>query len=169
MSTSTPQRSKLQRDARIFRVLAAVAVTVSLLSIGAQMVSVAAPVWKGGPVTETLLRVSQQLVLSAPAVFYVYGLIRARHIFRRMGKGELFVRANSDGLRAVGISLLVGAVWAMVVAGLDSHIEYHDHELHNIGFAAADIALAALGLALIMIGRVMNAAINLKADNDGFI
>jgi len=39
----------------------------------------------------------------------------------------------------------------------------------DIAEGAAQLALAALGLALIMIGRVMSAAVKLKAETDAFV
>ncbi len=163
MRNANPRLSKLHREGRVFGIVAVTAVTISLLSVGAQLLSVAAPIWKSGPVAATLLNVIAQLVLSAPAVFYACGLIRARHVLRRIGDGEIFSQDNSHCLVVIGISVLSGAVWSMIVAGLapTNQYQYHDHAVRAIRFVAPDIALAALGLALIMIGRVMNAAVDL--------
>jgi len=134
----------------------------------------AAPLWNGGVVTETLLKIATQAILSAPALIYVTGLERARRVFRRIGDGDIFTRDNSQSLVAVGATLLVGALWPIAVAGLAPLDQLHhstniNHELSDIGFAAADIALAALGLTLIMIGRVTSAATDLKSENDRFV
>jgi hypothetical protein len=165
------QQTKLGRQARLFGFLAVAAVTISLISVAAQLVSTAAPLWRGGPIGDTILRVAKQTVLSAPALFYVVGLWRARLVFRRIGRGEIFIRPNSLGLIAIGWSLLTGALWAIAVSGLapvapDQSV---DQLLRSTEFGASDLALAALGLALIMIGRVMNTAATLKAENDGFV
>jgi hypothetical protein len=148
------QQPKFRRQAWLFGSLAAAAVITSLICVTAELVSVAAPLWKGGPIADTILKVAKQAVLSAPALFYVVGL-----------------RANSEGLTAIGWSLLMGALWAIAAAGLEplAPDQSIDHILHAISYSAADLALAALGLALIMIGRVMNAAATLNAENDGFV
>ncbi len=161
--------SRLQRHARIFRALAALAAAISLIAVVSQLLVAAAPLWKGGPVGVTSLNVVTQLALSMPIICYVVGLIRARSVFTRIGRGELFARENGKGLRAVGIALLIGALWAMAAAGLDDSYAHDVFGLHATRDAAAQIALAALGLALIMIGRVMAAAAALKTDNDRFV
>jgi hypothetical protein len=171
MAEPVGQQPKFRRQARIFGSLAAAAVGISLICLTAELVSAAAPLWKGGPIADTILKVTKQAVLSAPALFYVVGLSRARRVFGRIARGEVFVRANSEGLTAIGWSLLMGALWAIAVAGLEAvpPDQSIDHILSAISYSAADLALAALGLALIMIGRVMNAAATLKAENDGFV
>ena len=161
------KRASLKRQARIFDVWATLAVAVALIGVGAQIVSAAAPLWKGGEVAETLLKVAVQAIISAPALFYVSGLARARRVFRRIGRGDLFSHENSRGLTTIGRALLIGAVWAMAAQGLVP-INPQD-QLSPIGLGAADLALAALGMALLMIGRVMSAAIDLKAENDSFV
>ena len=120
---------------------------------------------------DTLINLGKQLLLSAPVLFYVVGLGRAHRIFRRIGRGELFEKANADGFVSIGWCLLSGALWAIAVAGLEPVAveQIINHVLHDIGAAAAELALAALGLALIMIGRVMNAAVILKTENDEFV
>ena len=167
MGNGTPKRFKLKREARIFNIWAALAVAVTMIGVGTQIVTAAAPLWKGGGAPETLLKVAVQAILSAPAMFYVIALARARHVFRRIGGGDLFLQENSRGLAGMGRFLLIGAVWAMAAQGLAPYNP--QDQLSPIGLGAADLALAALGVALIMIGRVMSAAIELKAENDSFV
>jgi hypothetical protein len=133
--------------------------------------SVAAPLWRGGPIAATLLDTVKELILTAPALFYVAGLIRSRQVFGRIGQGDVFTRANSEGIIGVGAALLAGAVWGMLVAGLEPtlHADTLGPISHDIAEAATQLALTALGLALFMIGRVMREAARLKAEADGFV
>jgi hypothetical protein len=162
---------RLLRQGRLFGVLAAWAAALSVISVATQVLSVAAPLWRGGPIEGTLLDTLKELVLTAPALFYVAGLVRSRRVFGRIARGDTFVRANSEGLVGVGAALLAGAVWAMLAAGLEPTI--HSGALgpiaHDIAEGATQLALAALGLALLMIGRVMRAAVLLKAETDAFV
>jgi hypothetical protein len=162
---------RLRRRTHLFGILVAWAASLSVLSVVVQVMSVAAPLWRGGPITATLLNTLKELILTAPALFYVAGLIRSRRVFRRIGQGDLFTRANSEGLIGVGAALLAGSVWAMLVAGLEPsiHADVLGPIAHDIAQAATQLALAALGLALFMIGRVMREAVRLKADADGFV
>ena len=168
MNTTNRPPGRLQRGSRIFRSLAQLGVAVTLITVAAQLLVAAAPLWKGGPVAATGLKVLEQLVLCVPALCYVISLMRAQQVFARIGRGDLFVLANSSGLRSVGIALSIGAVWAMCAAGLND-MQHDPYGLHSSAEDAAQIALAALGLALMMIGRVMGEAIALKTENDGFV
>ena len=170
MPARDPQ-GRLRRQARVFGALAAGAASLSVLSAFTQVVTVAAPLWRGGPVDQTLLDTLKELVLMGPVFCYVAGLARSRGVFRRIGRGEIFIRANSDGLIRVGGWLLAGALWAMTAAGLEPtiHAGILSPVARDIAEGAAQLALAALGLALLMIGRVMRAAVQLKAETDGFV
>jgi hypothetical protein len=132
---------------------------------------VAAPLWRGGPIASTLLDTLKELALTAPALFFVAGLVRSRRVFGRIGQGDIFTRANSEGLIGVGAALLAGAVWAMAVAGLEPTIRANalGPVAHDIAEGATQLALAALGLALLMIGRVMREAVHLKTESDRFV
>jgi hypothetical protein len=162
---------RLRRQARLYGVLALWAGSLSVLSAFTQVVSVAAPLWRGGPVGQTLLDTLKELVLVGPVFCYVAGLVRSRCVFRRIGRGDVFIRANSDGLVRVGGWLLAGALWAMAAAGLEPtiHAGLLNPVARDIAEGAAQLALAALGLALLMIGRVIGAAVQLKAETDGFV
>jgi len=170
MARPTPDR-RLRQRARVFGILAFWAATLSVLSVFTQVVSVAAPLWRGGPFAATLLDTLKVLALTAPALFFVAGLVRSRRVFGRIGQGDIFTRANSEGLIGVGAALLAGAVWAMAAAGLEPTI--HANTLgpvaHDIAEGATQLALAALGLALLMIGRIMREAVRLKTETDGFV
>lgn len=170
MAARDPER-RLRRQTRIFGALAAWAASLSVLSAFTQVVSVAAPLWQGGPVRQTLLHTLAELALVGPVFCYVTGIVRSRRVFRRIGSGDIFIHANSDGLVGVGGWLLAGALWAMTAAGLEPTIPAGPLSpvAHDIAAGAAQLALAALGLALIMIGRVMRAAVRLKAETDGFV
>ncbi len=131
----------------------------------------AAPLWHGGPIEATLVTVLKELILTAPALFYVAGLIRSRRVFARIGEGDVFTRANTEGLVGVGAALLAGAVWAMLAAGLEPTMpaDALSPLAHDIAEGAVQLALAALGLAVLMIGRVMREAVRLKTETDGFV
>ena len=162
---------RLRRQARFFGILAGWAAAIAVWMVVTQVISVAAPLWRGGPVATTLLDTLKELVLTAPALFYVAGLIRSRRVFRRFGRGEIFVRSNSEGLVGVGVALLTGAIWAMCAAGIApaSHPGVLGPLAHDLADAASQLALAALGLAVLMIGRVLRTAVRMKTESDSFV
>jgi hypothetical protein len=164
--------ARLRRHARLFGIFAFFAAFLSLASVFTEVSSVAAPLWRGGALAhETWINTLKALVLDVPALFYVAGLIRSRRVFRRVGRGDIFTRENSDGLAHVGSALLGGALWAMAAAGLEPVVQSQQlgQTIHDIAAGASQAALAAVGLALLMIGRVMREATRLKAESDGFV
>jgi len=165
------EEAKLKREARIFRAVANMAIGLTMFSVAAGIVVAASPLWKGGDVSKALINVGLQAVLAAPALFYVAGLWRALQVFRRIGDGELLTLQNSKGLSGVGWLLAAGAVWSLTISeGLQPALTSQlDLYLSEAAVGARDLTLAALGLALVMIGRVWSAAARLKAENDSFV
>jgi hypothetical protein len=168
---TSPKQDPLHRQSRRFRGLSSMAVAVTLLAVVAQIAIAAAPLWKGGPVPQALLDTGRQFLLSLPALLYVAALYYARRVFLRVADGEMFAPSNGEGLRAMGRCLLIGGVCAMIVQGL---VPYSSSQplaltMSEVARSSSDVVLAALGLALIMIGRLMIMAAALKAENDRFV
>jgi len=165
------EQARLKREARIFRAVANMAIGLTLFSVGAGIVAAASPLWKGGDASRALRDAGLQVVLAAPALFYVAGLWRALQVFRRIGSGEMLTPQNSKGLSGVGWLLAAGAVWSLTISeGLQpAQTGQLALYLSEAAVGARDLTLAALGLALVMIGRVWSAAARLKAENDSFV
>jgi Protein of unknown function (DUF2975) len=167
----SPKQEPLQSQSRRFRGLSSMAVAITLLAVVVQIAIAAAPLWKGGPVAQALLETGRQFLLSLPALLYVAALYYARRVFLRVADGEVFAPSNGEGLRAMGRCLLIGGVCAMIVQGL---VPYSSSQplaltMSEVARSSSDVVLAALGLALIMIGRLMIMAAALKAENDRFV
>jgi Protein of unknown function (DUF2975) len=167
----TSRQTALQRQSLRFRGLSSVAVVITLLAVISQIAIAAAPLWKGGPAQQALLDTGRQFVLSVPGLMYVAALYYARRVFVRVADGEIFAPSNGDELRAMGRCLLIGGVWALIVQGL---VPYSPSQplaltMSEVARSSSDVVLAALGLALLMIGRLMTTAAALKAENDRFV
>jgi hypothetical protein len=142
-----------------------------MAAVVSQIAMAAAPLWKGGHVAEALMSTGRQFVLSVPALLYVAALYYARRVFLRIADGEIFVRTNGEGLRAVGRCLLIGGLWAVCAEGL---VPYSPDQplamtMSEVARSSSNVVLAALGLALTLIGRLMTTAAVLKAQNDEFV
>ena len=171
-------QAKLRREASMFRIMATLAIGLTVICVFSQLAVAAAPLWKGGDQRQALINTGIQLVLAAPALFYIAGLRRARQVIRRVGDGDPLTPQNSQGLGGVGMCLLAGALWSLLISdGLSpaqggqvaADLAKAGVDLGQIGGAARDVSLAALGLAVVMIGRVWAAAARLKAENDSFV
>jgi hypothetical protein len=167
---TTPQ-NRLRRQTRLFGGLALAAVGISVLVVASQIVFAASPLWKGGPVDEALINTGKQVVLSVPTLLYIAALYFARRVFHRIGDGEIFAPANGRGLLAMGRCLLIGGLWAMVAEGLVPYAADQPiaQTMREVARTASDPVLAALGLALILIGGVMSKAARLKAAHDEIV
>jgi hypothetical protein len=168
---STSRQATLRRQSRLFRALSSVAVVVTIAAVLSQVTITAAPLWKGGPVEHTLLNVVREVVLSVPALLYIAALYCARRVFLRIAAGEIFVRTNGAGLRAMGRCLLIGGLWAVVAEGL---VPYSPDQplaltMSEVARNSSDMVLAALGLALTLIGKLMVDASTLKSQIDEFV
>ena len=171
MNETPSKQVLLRRQSRLFRVLSSVAVAITLAAVLSQVAMTAAPLWKGGPVEQALLNTARELVLSVPALLYVAALYCARRVFVRIAAGEIFVRANGEGLRAMGRCLLVGGLWAILAEGL---VPYSPDQplaltMSEVARQSSDVVLAALGLALTLIGKLMLDAAALKSQIDEFV
>ncbi len=163
--------ARLKRQALGFRIMATAAVGLTLVCFGAEIVAEAAPLWKGGDAGKALINVGLQVVVSAPALFYVAGLRRARQVFGRVGGGETLTPEISKGFRHVGLCILVGAMWSLLISeGLEpARSSQLAVWLAQAATGTRDLTLAALGLGLLMIGRVWTSAVQIKAENDSFL
>lgn len=171
MNEPTSKQAMLRRQSRLFRGLSTIAVAITLAAVLSQVAMSAAPLWKGGPVEQALLNTARQIVLSVPALLYVAALYYARRVFMRIAAGEIFVRTNGEGLRAMGRCLLIGGLWAILAEGL---VPYSPDQplaltMSEVARQSSDVVLAALGLAVTLIGKLMTTAAVLKSQIDEFV
>jgi hypothetical protein len=171
MNQPTSKQASLRRQSRMFRILSSIAVFITLAAVLSQVAMSAAPIWKGGPVEQALLNTAREIVLSVPALLYVAALYFARRVFMRIAAGEIFVRTNGEGLRAMGRCLLIGGLWAILAEGL---VPYSPDQplaltMSEVARNSSDVVLAALGLALMLIGKLMTDAAALKSQIDEFV
>lgn len=165
------EEGRLAREARIFGRLARWGVALTLIGVLSQIVTVAAPLWQGGDAGVALRNTGIELILAVPAVLYAAGMWRARQVFARVGTGEILTPENSRGVADIGLYLLAGALWSLLISeGIEPlRVAGLPEYLGQIGAASQDLALAALGLAIVMLGRIWAMAARIKADNDSIL
>lgn len=169
MATPSPV-NKIQRGARHVRRIAYAAAGFAVMCVASELLVALAPLWKGGDKAAALHEALDQATLAAPALFFVWGLTRARRLFRRIEAGDVFAPDNSRDFVRVGWAVIGGAVWSLTLGGMvQPQSGVLAQELAGIGQGARDLALLALGLAVIVIGLVMAEARRLKVDNDSIL
>ena len=161
---------RIQRSARRFRVFAYFAAMLAVLCVISQLLLALSPIWHGGDVRAALWNGLGQLDLGAPVLFFVWGLMRARRLFRRVEAVEVFGAENSRDFRWVGWAVIAGAAWSLTLGGMAPlPTGPVAQQLAGIGLGARDFALLSLGFALVAIGRIIAEARRLKVDNDSFL
>ncbi len=168
--TEQPSSSPLQRSARRFRRFAYVAAALAMLCVVSELLLALSPIWHGGDVTAALWSGLGQLDLAVPILCFVWGLARARRLFRRMEAGDLFGAGDCRDFARIGWAVAGGAAWSLTIGGMaPTPTGAVAQQLAGIGLGARDLAMLALGFALVAIGQVVAEARRLKLDNDSFL
>ena len=100
-----------------------------------------------------------------PALFYLWALWTLRGLFRGLAESGLTLRHGlSAALSRIGLALICGAVATIVTAPVVALLT----KPHHLGmFALSDapaLALAMIGVALMVLARVLVQAIKLQGD-----
>ncbi len=162
--------TRLQRSARRFRRFAYLAAALAMLCVVSELLLALSPIWHGGEVAAALWSGLGQLDLAVPVLCFVWGLVRARRLFRRIEAGDLFGATDSRDFARIGWAVAGGAVWSLTLGGMaPTPAGPVAQQLAGIGLGARDLALLALGFALVAIGQVVAQGRRLKVDNDSFL
>jgi hypothetical protein len=169
MATPSPA-SRVQRSARRFRTFAYFAAMLAILCVVSEVLLALSPIWHGGQAAPALWAGLGQLDLAVPVLCFVGGLKRARRLFLRIETGEVFGEGDSRDFAWIGWAVVAGAAWSLTLGGLvPPQTGPTAEKLAGLGVAARDLALLALGFALVAIGHVVAQGRRLKIDNDSFL
>jgi hypothetical protein len=108
-----------------------------------------------------------------PSLFYVWALIAIGRTFRDIGRGALFGSTIARGLRHVGWALLIGGIVNSFIIRV-VHNSYlprgfstgETHAFRGLSFDPAYIMLVLIGLALLLLARLIQAAADERARAD---
>ena len=161
---------RIRRRARRIRRIAYAAAILAVLCVGSELLLALSPLWRGGDTAQVPADVLGQVMIAGPALFFIWGLQRARRLFRRIEGGESFSADNSRDFIRIGWSVIGGAVWSLTIGEMaPTQSSVLAQQLAGIGEGARDLALLALGLALLVIGQLLAEATRYKADSDSFL
>ena len=112
------------------------------------------------------------LVIWSPSAFYLYSLWAIRSAFRSFALGGVFGPAIARGCTKAGVALAIGATLSAV--GLPNVLRILQQQglIHDVGsgfrgiliFDTAYLAVGVVGLALILLGRLLARAAEIQAD-----
>jgi len=169
--------AKLADQARTFEVIAWIAVvTLSVqFLVFLKLLTLIRPIAEAirfGDTTglrEAFQPVLYRLVDVLPALIYLGGVLAAARIFGRVAGGELFSRANSQGLAEVGSSLLWGpAASALIVPWIKGWVE-GEYGFGGIHLETETWVIAVIGGAILILGKMMAQAGRLQSALDEII
>lgn len=177
MGLSRAIDSKLVSQAKTFEVIAWVATVV----LAVQLLILLKLLGLIGPAADAFshgdwmgLRLAAEPVLLRlveflPVVIYLGGVMAVARIFGRVADGELFSKANSNGLAEVGSSLLWGAAAsAVIVPWIQSWID-GEYGFSGIHLEVETWVIAVIGGAILVLGRMMAQAGRLQSELDQII
>ena len=164
--------AKLTDQARTFEVIAWIAV----VSLSVQFLVFLKLLTLIGPIADAIrlgdttgLRevfqpVLYRLVDVLPALIYLGGVLAAARIFGRVANGDLFSKANSQGLADVGSSLLWGAAAsALIVPWIKSWLD-GEYGFSGIRLESETWVIAVIGGAILILGKMMAQAGRLQSE-----
>ncbi|HRO02752.1 MAG TPA: DUF2975 domain-containing protein [Terricaulis sp.] len=112
-----------------------------------------------------------QAILALPSFILAGVCFDLSRVLRAYAAGHIFTRRASAGVRKAG----EGILWAMAFKCLLSPALYSivaEHargNVFNLRFETFDLGLIALGFFIMVMGRVLQAAAALKAENDEIV
>jgi len=168
MMSPAPSLSAL---ATRMRDLATVVLVILGLSVAAQPVLlVISSLREDAPPAVMAQDLGQALIRMTPAIFYVSALWAVRRIFSELARRDRpFGPALAKGLRGVGWSLAWGA--GMDVVGSPMLLRWTDGERGGsvAHYIPAAVALGVVGLALVVLARLLDQASAIQDELDQII
>ena len=109
-----------------------------------------------------------QMVIVWPNLLLVGALAELRHVLSEYGAGRFFTAKAAGGVRRAGEAVL----WAVgIKAVLAPTLLFYlgaESEL-GMNFTTFELAFGAIGLFVMLVGRVLEAAAAIKADSDQIV
>lgn len=148
---------------------------IAILLAGIICASVAAALRAAGSPAAPLDR-SELLVAQAlfwlPSFFYLWALLAIRAIFGNLARGATFEPAVAKGLQHVGLAMIGGAATSAVVVPNLTRIVIQTGLVRGetrpfqgiLHFDLAYLVLGVVGLALILLARLLGRAAELQAE-----
>lgn len=162
---------KLAEGASVLAVVAAIIlISTALADVGAAaMRALGAPSagWEG--VGATLQRVGAPLILALPSFLLAGACLDLGRVLKEYGAGRFFTHRASANVRKAGEGVLVAMLFQCFLSPtIHSIVTDHGRSI-TVGFETFDFGLIALGLFIMVMGRVLEAAAALKAENDEIV
>ena len=155
------------------------ALTVAMVLLAAMILMVwLSPLWLFGrpdhpPRSELPQAVLGGFVWWGPALFYYWALWGVRRTLADVAAGRMFQPGLARGLRDVGVGLAGGAIMSALVQPNVMRLLNETGASYPwagyLHFDVAYLAVGTVGLALVLLSRIVRSAADMKAELDQFI
>lgn len=170
-------KAKLTDQAKTFEVVAWIAVVTLALQylVFLKLLTLIGPVADAfrygdrAALFEAAAPVLSRLIEVMPALIYLGGVLAAARIFGRVARGELFSRANSEGLAEVGSCLLWGAAASAVFVPWIQSWLAGEYGFGGIRLETETWVIAVIGGAILVLGKMMAQAGRMQSQLDEII
>lgn len=167
--TATADIADIRKRGRETQTLVLIAFFLAASSVlGNVVVDPLAHQIKGAGLSALVPDILDNLVSAASMIILVWGLWSAQKVFGRVAAGEVFTRANARGVADIGAAMgWCGVTEVFLTPSLRALIARSGpFDFHWTGWA---VVLAALGGAVVLIGRIWALAADIKADSDQIV
>ena len=153
-------------------VAAAMMEVTALLDVAApalRALGALAPGWHGA--AELLRIIGAQWLLALPSFILAGVCVDLSRVLGEYGRGRFFTRRASSGVRKAGEGVLIAMLFHCLLSPSLYQIVMAEGRgrVFDLRIETFDFGLIALGLFLMVMGRVLQAAVALKAENDQIV
>ena len=154
-----------ERSARLRRFVTGMLVVLWALLLLERFGAVMVELFRQGAGGASLHRLAYQLVVACPEVFYLLALWWIRQALAAFARGELYAPTITRMLDRVGVMLVAGALVNVFMVPAAARLLGFSPG-YWIAFDVSGLVLAATGLSLTIIARVLRSASGLQAELD---
>jgi len=159
---------RAQAAAATAQTLALIAFWVIAATLIASYAAMAYRIWVAeGVLGDRLRELAPPLLRLLPAIYFLSALTFLRRALREYESGAFFSPKAANAVRRAGEEALIALATQIIIA--PSIISWIGGRAFDFEFEVVDLALAAFVLFVAAIGRVLDLAVAIKAENDEII
>lgn len=153
----------------IAAVLLAITAALDVFAPGLRQLRSAGPGWEG--VSDIIRIVGAHLLLALPSFLLAGACLDLSRVLSEYAEGRFFTARAAAGVRKAGEGILWAMAFQCVLSPTLASIVSEGGQGRNftVRFETFDLGLIALGFFVMVMGRVLQAAAAIKAENDEIV
>lgn len=162
----------LQSEARRLEVVTLIALVLLaiLLVLRSVLIPIVAGMADNHPNSEAFWGEVGPILIDALPAFALLGALDATHkLLKRLARGETFSDSVGKGVRGIGMALIWAAIAAaVVVPWLHAWVDGR-YGFGGVNLEPASVVMAVVGAAMLLVGRLIARAADLKSELESFV